>query len=164
MENVAVSHCGRVEEQHAHHYTDGCPAWPWQCVGMAVGTAGTVQDSQETQRARTAVEKPITARVKVSSEFPGFCVTVLHIIQTVDVFIVEDLSRRSEGRTASPALGGISWQRCTKHSHKKPGLRALGRRDALLPLWEFTTPPIEIQVSSAWKKLVGLLQQLRFFV
>lgn len=73
MENVAVSHCGRVEGQHAHHYTDGCPAWLGQCVGMAVGTAGTVQDSQETQRARTAVENPITARVKVSSEFPGFC-------------------------------------------------------------------------------------------
>lgn len=51
------------------------------------------RDSQETQCARTAVEKPIVAWVKVSSEFPGFCVTVLHIIQTLDVFIVEDLSR-----------------------------------------------------------------------
>lgn len=35
MENVAVSHHGRVEGQHPHHYTDGCPAWPW--MGAAHG-------------------------------------------------------------------------------------------------------------------------------
>lgn len=108
-----------------------------QCTGMAVGTAGTVQgrpgNSEPGQGAHTAVEKPIPAWVKGSSEFPGFCVTVLHVIQTLHVSIVEDSSRSSEGRTASPAPGRMSWQHCTKHSHKKPGLRVVGQEGCSAP-------------------------------